>query len=80
MKKLLKEALLDEFTNKTNRSNNQTLELSTFCVDLKELILLEKAIKYLNIFYCPANRYEVLFILTKYEIERWFKEELFIKY
>lgn len=37
MKKLLKDALLDDFTNKT-------------------------------------------FILTKYQMEKWFKEELFIKF
>lgn len=76
----IREELLNEFTNETNRSTRQTLELYSLCSDLKELQLVEKAIKYLFVFYCPSTRYEVLIILTQYRINKWLNEELFPKY
>jgi len=74
------ESLINEFTNNSNRSKNQTLFLYDLVSSLEELKELEKAIKYLHLFYCPGDRCEVLYILTKYRLDKWLKEELFIKY
>lgn len=68
--------LMEELTNKTNRSKNQTQFLFELCdFNFEKLVELERKIKNNFIFYCPGDKDELNHILSLGEGKGWFKLE-----
>lgn len=68
--------LMEELTNKTNRSRNQTQFLFELCdFNFEKLVELERKIKNNFVSYCPGDKEEVERVLSLGEGKGWFKLE-----
>ncbi len=60
--------VLDWYTNKTNRSVNQTRTLCEITKEWDILLELEEAVKFFNCYYCPGTLAEASYLLGLFRV------------